>query len=253
MNEDLRKWVEDATDEQFWSYQYVEHLQMIIESLEESGLDASRARSLEVSWLSRHQKLMDMSNDIPFNELVELKAFKTVILKQIVDAPNWLGPTFPSVIDHMIREVEFMEHERTPRRIIALWLTDMCGHAAIDEATIDPAHKKLRKKAKSFILAFEDIKKLLGQKEELGLEELMTRVDQSMITDWIDREVPLDTDILETATRMLEVQKALTQYHVESFKLFQEGKLLTIMKPKLMVHTIRESYRAECDLEAILE
>lgn len=152
----------------------------------------------------------------------------------------------------MIREVEFMEHEKTPRRIIALWLTDMCGHAAIDAAKIDPAHKKLLQKAQKFVLAFEDIKKFLGQSEELGLEELMSRVDQLIQVDWLDQEVPQHVDVEGVTIKLLKIQRLLTQYHVESFKLFREGKLLTIMKPKLMLHTIRESYRAEFDLESII-
>ena len=233
MDDNPRRWAQETTDDQFWSFQYVEHLQMIAESLEESGVDSSRVKALEKTWTSVHQELMMDSNKTLSSELLrDLRKSKTSILKKIVNAPDWLGPTHPSVIDHMIREVEFMEHEKTPRRIIALWLTDMCGHAAIDAAKIDPTHKKLLQKAQKFVLAFEDIKKFLGQSEDLDLEELMSRVDQSSYVDWLDQEVPQHVDVEGVAIKLLKLQRLLTQYHVESFKLFQEGKLLTIMKTK---------------------
>ena len=248
-------WTTETDDHQFWSFQYSEHLKMLAESLQERGLKYGHVQKLSLKWLDIYVKLIHREIEIIEEiDLVELKDVKTQILKQVCDLKDWIGTTQPSTIDHMIREVEFMQRKRTARRIIALWLTDMCGHAAIDAAMIDPVHKRLFKKAQEFVTAFEKIKTRLGQKGNLGLTQLFDRLNRPIyeVTDWLEDEVPKDTDVIAIATEMLIVQKALTKYHLEYLKLFEIGKLLTTMKIDLMKHTIRESYRAEFDLELII-
>lgn len=99
MDDNPRRWAQETTDEQFWSFQYVEHLQMIAESLEESGIDSSRVKTLEQTWLSVHQELMmDSDKTLSSEPLKDLRNSKTLILKKIVNAPEWLGSTHPSVI-----------------------------------------------------------------------------------------------------------------------------------------------------------
>ncbi|CAK7994499.1 Hypothetical protein POVR1_LOCUS23 [uncultured virus] len=252
---DPERWVTNTNDDQFWSLQYYEHLQMISESLVESGEDPTEIDQMKDQWLVIHQRTIDENGEITDDELNQLHIVKTRILKAITSKRSWMGTSYPSTIDHMIREVEYLQLPKTPESVIALWLVDMCGHAAIDAAMIDPAHVTLVKKAQAFVKRFEQLKADLFQNENLGLRELLSRVVESdnQILDWESLEIPDNLDTISTAGKMLNVQEALTDYHIEMLKLFESGNLLTVMKPALMKHTIRESYRAEQDLEDLLK
>src|SRR5947208_2932021 len=89
-------WARTATDDQFWSFQYYEHLQMISESLEESGEDPTEINILKNQWLQIHQRTMNYkTKPVTDDELENLHIVKTKILKKICANKDWMGPTFP--------------------------------------------------------------------------------------------------------------------------------------------------------------
>jgi hypothetical protein len=253
-----QQWARTASDDQFWSLQYIEHLTMIIEILSCAGLTdfVNEAISLRSNWEKIHQHVLNPNNKITSKQLETLHNFKLQLvtsLMTLAQEKQWPGYAPITMYDHMIREVEYLEKPKTERRVIAQWLTDMHGHAALDASWIDPNHGQLVKKAQEFCKLYEQFKLFIGQNSELGLNELLSRFDElnGNPIEWINYEVPENADTTILATELLPLQVALTNFHIEIRNLMNQGLIFTNMTELFINHTIRESLRAVYELEML--
>lgn len=266
-----REWVRSVDSHQFWAFQYNEHAEMIALITQSLGSDwnnfTSTAEQYKEYWLDLYNNLMN-SNDmrIPETSLLQFRAFKLTLLKKLIEKfesgeIKWIGWAPLSLYEHMAREVEYILEPRTATRVLSFWLTDMEGHAALDSAWTDPAHEDLVKKAKQIAEAYAELKKNVGQGEGRGFFNLLARRDadttdkelQEIIIfgEKVERLEAVKGDLRETLARLIILQNGLTAFHLEYKRLADAGKLFTTMPPTFIVHTLRESMRANYELEEL--
>jgi hypothetical protein len=253
---DEETWCSTATDDQFWSLQYSEHLEMIKPILLAVPLpDFHReCNRLTKRWEELYNELLSDENIKLSNvDLEKLHDFKLRVLTTLMTSDKWPGWAPMSLYDHMIREVEFLEKPKDGRQIISMWLTDMFGHASLGVAWIDPAHTDLIKRGKKFCESFEKIKLSLGQDPYLNLNQLFGRLEEQegKIQEWIDYEIPPDTNLKAVVNQLLPVQRQLAEFHIELRNLMKRGAVFTNMTETYINHTVRETLRALYEFELL--
>jgi hypothetical protein len=95
-----------------------------------------------------------------------------------------------------------------------------------------------------------ELKRKLGYPEGQDYFGLLDRYEDE------NDEIPpvlISGDVSEVLSRMIILQNSLTAYHIEYKKLTDHRKIFTTMTPTFIVHTLRESMRANYELEELAE
>lgn len=264
---DERAWVRSVNDHQFWAYQYSEHCEMIYIILRSFDADdeivtkyGGLALHYQQLWGQIYMELYQNNQARIADVLLEeFRQFKLALLDSILKKPGWKGWGPPSLYEHMIREVEYVQKPKTIRGIIAFWLTDMEGHAALDAAWTDPGEESLVKKARELAEAYAELKKNVGQGEGRGHFNLLNRRDKDdpakhniiQFGEAVADLTVVSGDLRELLSRMIILQNGLTMYQSEYKRLADAGKIFTTMTPQFISHALRESMRANYELEQL--
>jgi hypothetical protein len=255
---DERTWVRTVNDHQFWAYQYCEHAEMIhliLHSFEpkEAVYQKYSTRALEYQqfWHDVYNELM-RNNEARINDqaLEEFRQFKLSLLNDLANKPNWKGWAPLSIYDHMAREVEYLQEPKDAVKVISFWLTDMHGHASLDASWTDPDEESLVNKAQELAEAYGDLKKHIGEGTARGHFSLINRIKFPKGTQPVQF---VSGDLRELLNRLIILQNALTVYQTEYKYLAKAGKISTTMTPEFIDHTLRESMRANYELEVLAQ
>lgn len=251
-----RQWVRSVNNHQFWAFQYIEHVEMIALIISSLGHEFERyvkeANDYTKLWDSIYKGLItDNNKRIDKLLLDEFRAFKLTLLQKLMKT-DWIGWAPLTLYEHMIREVEYIQTPLTAVKIISFWLTDMEGHATLDACWTDPAHEELVKKAKEIADAYKELKKAMGEKEGEAFFNLLKREEEDINDDGKQfGPKNISGDLGEVLTRLTMLQNGLTNFHLEYKILYDNGKLFTTMPASLISHTLRESMRANYELEEL--
>jgi hypothetical protein len=262
-----KEWVRSVNDHQFWSYQYAEHAEMIhliLNSFKASEPNKTiyekySAQALEYQqfWADVYNQLIQNNEARISNEALEkFRQFKLSLLKDLSEKPDWKGWAPLSIYDHMAREVEYLQEPKDAIKVLSFWLTDMHGHASLDAAWTDPEEESLVKKAKELADAYGDLKKHIGEGTARGHFSLINRTQPQLQLQFPKGTVPLQFvsgDLRELLNRLIILQNGLTVYQTEYKYLANSGKISTTMTPEFIDHTLRESLRANYELEMLAQ